>query len=393
MELDDLLREMVTRSASDLHLKAGRPPLMRIAGELLPTEYPPLEADELQRLVYRTMSEMLASRFEEERDVDYSYDLEGVARFRVNALHQKGFVGAVLRLIPIEVPTVDALGLPKVLKEMATKRQGMILVTGPTGSGKSTTLAAVIEHINQNEYRHIVTIEDPIEFIYTDKKATINQRELGNDTLSLDEALRRVLRQDPDVILMGEMRDQKTMEFGMHAAETGHLVLSTLHTIDAKQTLDRMLDAFPAVQATQIRLILSATLVGVVSQRLVKRADKKGRVAAIEVLVNAPHVQQLLAEGRTTELDKAMGQAGRYYGMQTFNQALARLLSGGVISEEEALATSTNPDNLKLVLRGIATGGEGVGQAGPGAEGKPEVSRPAARTKPASGPGLTMKRR
>ena len=363
MTIDELLKEMVKLNASDLHLKAGRPPLMRIAGELLPTNFPELSDKEVEQLVTSIMSETTAARFKEDLEADFSYHLTGVARFRVNAFLQKGLVGAALRLIPIQIPTFDQLGLPSVLKELPTRRQGMVLVTGPTGSGKSTTLAAMIEHINENQHRHVVTIEDPIEFIYTDKKSTINQRELGNDTKTLDEALRRVLRQDPDVILLGEMRDRRTMEFAMHASETGHLVLSTLHTIDAKQTVDRIIESFPSDQAAQIRAMLSLTLLAVICQRLVRRADGKERVASVEVLVNAPHVQQLLQEGRTTELDKAMAAAGQYYGMQTFNQSLADLVRKRVIAEAEALANCSNPDNLKLMLRGITTGAHGASQA------------------------------
>ena len=302
-------------------------------------------------------------------------------------------IGAVLRMIPIEIPTIDQLGLPAVLKDLVTQKQGLILVTGPTGSGKSTSLAAMIDHINDTRAIHLITIEDPVEFVYTDKRATINQRELGSDTLTLADALRGALRQDPDIILMGEMRDAETMEFGMHAAETGHLVFSTLHTNDAKQTVDRILDTFPPGKTGQIRMLLALTLSGVLSQRLVKRADGNGRVAALEILINSPNVQQLILEGKTKEIEKAMAKASDYYRMQTYNQALLKLVQDGVVTEKEALENTANPDELKLAFRGItkestsampafkpenikdeaeAPAADG---AAPAAEAKPKISR------------------
>lgn len=353
MTLDQILRELSERKGSDLHLKAGRPPLMRISGELLPSEYRPLTPDEIRDMLYGIMTERQIATLDESRAGDFSYEIEGLARFRVNIFFQKGMIGAVLRMIPIEIPTIDSLGLPSVLKDMVAQKQGLILVTGPTGSGKSTTLAAMINHVNDTRASHLITIEDPIEFVYTDKRSTINQRELGADTLTLQDALRHALRQDPDIILMGEMRDAETMEFGMHAAETGHLVFSTLHTNDAKQTVDRVLDTFSTEKAGQIRMLLALTLGGVISQRLVKRNDGNGRIAALEILVNSPNVQQLILEGKTREIEKAMAKASTYYRMQTFNQALLKHVQDGVINEKEALENSANPDELKLALRGI----------------------------------------
>jgi len=244
-------------------------------------------------------------------------------------------------------------GLSSVLKDIVNKKQGLILVTGPTGSGKSTTLASMVDHINNTRHVHILTIEDPTEFVYTDKLATINQRQLGSDTRTIREALRRALRQDPDVILMGELRDKETMNIAMEAAETGHLVMGTLHTNDAKQTIDRMLDAFPAEEQNQIRSMLALTIVAVISQRLLKRADGNGRVGVLEIMINSPKIADLIRDGKIRDIDKTMSHAGAYYRMQTFNQALAAFAKDNVITEEEAIANSTSPDDLKLLLRGI----------------------------------------
>jgi twitching motility protein PilT len=266
----------------------------------------------------------------------------------------------VARLIPLEIPTIDGLELPPVLKDIVKGRQGVVLVTGPTGSGKSTTLAAMIEEINSGQPRHVITIEDPIEFVYTDNVATITQRELGLDTFDAKEALKRALRQDPDVILMGEMRDTETMELAMTAAETGHLVMGTLHTNDARQSVDRIIDAFPHERLKQLRTLLSTTLVAVLSQRLLRRADGIGRIAAVEVLVASPRISKLIYEGNTLEIEHAISVSGRYYRMQTFNQCLAHLAASGVVTIEEALSASMSPGDLKLLLRGVLTGAEGL---------------------------------
>jgi twitching motility protein PilT len=295
-----------------------------------------------------------------EFEVDASYEIRDVARFRLNAFKERGQFGAAMRVIPLVTPTIDGLGLPAVVKDICQAPQGLVLVTGPTGSGKSTTLAAMISHINDTAPLHIVTIEDPIEFVYSDKQCTIRQRQLGNDVKSLAEALRRVLRQDPDVILMGEMRDPETIELAMHAAETGHLVFSTLHTNDAKQTIDRIINSFPAEAHGQVRAQMGLALQAVVSQRLVRRADGSGRVAAMEIMINSPQIRELIQEGKTTAIEKAMAASGDYYRMQTFNQSLAKMVMDRAITEAEASATSTNPNDLKLLIKGVSSGRVGA---------------------------------
>ena len=386
MNIEGLLTEMVNREASDCHLKVGRPPLFRIDGELLPTEFPTVDEASVLSELQRVMDPRVFKTFREDLDADFSYGIEGYGRYRFNAYHQRGDVGVVIRHIPETVPTIDAMGLPAVLKDLVQKPQGLVLVTGPTGSGKSTSLAAMIQEINHSRAVHIMTVEDPIEFVYTDERACINQRQLGTDTPSLKEALRRVLRQDPDVILMGEMRDKETIEMALHAAETGHLVFSTLHTNDAKQSVDRIIDSFPQDAHKQLFKILSLSLVAVVSQRLCKKADGHGRVAAMEIMINSPQVQQLLAEGRTLDIEKAISTSGDYYRMQTFNQALATLVTQRSITAEEALARSTNADDLRLMLRGVRASGadtgrkEALGQAPAKARdvAAPEAAEPAA---------------
>jgi twitching motility protein PilT len=356
MQLDDLFREMLERDSSDLHLKAGRPPLMRIHGELLVTSHPELSDDDVRRMVYAVLNEHDKGRFEKELELDAAHTFEDRARFRINVFLERGHIGAVMRLIPLKIPTVDELGLPEVLKDLALRRQGLILFTGPTGCGKSTSMAAMIHHINENQRRHVVTIEDPVEFVQRDHLAKIDQRQLGADTLSLQEALRHVLRQDPDVILIGEMRDADTMETAMRAAETGHLVFSTLHTNDAKQTVDRILESFEGNQQNQIRSLLSLTLLAVLSQRLIPRADGKGRVAALEIMVNSPNISQILAKAQTHMLDEAIAKSGTYWHMQSFNQALCILVKQGKIKPAVALENSTNPGDLRLALRGVGIG-------------------------------------
>ena len=352
-DIDAVLRDLVERRGSDLHLKIGRPPLMRISSDLIPSEYPPVDEPDMDAILKKVLGEEGYSRLRQEFECDTSYEIAGVARFRVNAFKGMGRFGAALRVIPLTTPTIDGLGLPAVLKDICQAPQGMVLVTGPTGSGKSTTLAGMIDHMNETQPLHVLTIEDPVEFVYTDKMCTIRQRQLGNDVRSLNEALRRVLRQDPDVILVGEMRDPETIELAMHAAETGHLVFSTLHTNDAKQTLDRIVDTFPSDAHGQIRSQLALTLQAVISQRLVKRADGTGRVAAMEVMINSPNIRDLIAEGKTASIDKAIQQSSDYYRMQTFNQSLVKLVNEKVITTEEALSSSTNPGDLRLMLKGI----------------------------------------
>jgi len=356
IDIDAILKELVGRRGSDLHLKVGRPPLMRISSDLLPSEFPPLTEQDMQAVLQKLVGAAGWTRLQAEFEVDASYEIGDVARFRLNAFKERGQFGAALRVIPLMTPTLDGLGMPAVLKDICQAPQGLVLVTGPTGSGKSTTLAAMITHINDTAPLHIVTIEDPIEFVYSDKMCTIRQRQLGNDVKSLSEALRRVLRQDPDVILMGEMRDPETIELAMHAAETGHLVFSTLHTNDAKQTIDRIITTFPGDAHGQVRAQLALALQAVVSQRLVRRADGSGRVAAMEIMINSPQIRELIQEGKTSAIEKAMAASGDYYRMQTFNQSLAKLVQDRTVTEAEAMATSTNPNDLKLLLKGVSSG-------------------------------------
>ncbi len=361
MDIDAVLRELERQNGSDLHLKVGRPPLFRVRGELLPTEMPSLQEEDLKAALYKMMSPRLIKEFEETMEADFSYSVAGLARFRVNVFVQRGQIGSVMRLIPLEVPTVESLGLPPVLNKIADAENGLVLVTGPTGSGKSTTLAAMIQHINLSRPVHVMTVEDPIEFVYTDEMATINQRELGLDTGALGNALRAVLRQDPDIILMGEMRDPDTIRFGITAAETGHLVFATLHTNDATQTLDRILDTMPPEARDMVRSQLSIILVGIICQRLPRRADGSGRIAAQEILYNSPNISQLIAENKTRLILRAIAE-GSYYGMQSFNQALHKLVQQGFITQDEALSHSDSPEDLTLMFRGI-TKGTGASEA------------------------------
>lgn len=363
-KIHSLLRMLVEKKASDLYLKVARPPLFRISGTLLPSDLPVLSLDETERLVYLLMNQDQRKRFEMDLDLDFSYSLPGVARFRINAFKQRGAVGSVIRVVPYEIPTVDMLGLPPVLKTLAEKPQGLILVTGPTGCGKSTTLAAMIGLINYTRNCHIITIEDPIEFLHRDNKATIDQRELEVDTKSFKEALRRALRQDPDVILIGEMRDIDTISTAVTAAETGHLVFSTLHTNDATQTIDRIIDIFPPSQQQQIRIQLSLTLACVISQRLLKRVDGRGRIAAVEVMANSPLIKDLIEKGNTGGIRRTIESSTTYWQMQSLNQAIARLVNGGVVSLEEGLSATPNPDDLRLSLKGTHGGGIVFGDTG-----------------------------
>ena len=375
MDLDQLLIELGQNQGSDLHIKTGRPPLFRIAGDLIPqTSYPEVSAEDMKNTMLRLMGPERMRVFTQEMEADFSYEIPNFARFRVNAFIQRGMIGAVMRLVPLEVPTIEKMGLPDVLKDLCEHPNGLCIVTGPTGSGKSTTLAAMIQYINQKFQNHIITIEDPIEFVYTDELSLINQRELGLDTHELHRALRAALRQDPDVILMGEMRDAETIHFAITAAETGHLVFSTLHTNDAKLSLDRILDTFEGPEANQVRMQLGLVLRGVISQRLVKRADGQGRVAAIEIMLNTSYIKQLIEEGSTRDLEKAIME-GHHHKMQTFNQALYELWSKGTVTENEAMASSSTPEDLQLMFRGIKRGTSADEVMQPTSTAKPVASR------------------
>ena len=310
-----------------------------------------MELEDVQKYIFALVNPAQKARLESDRELDFSFQVRGMARFRGNAFYQKGFLGAVFRLIPMVVPTLEQLGLAEIMKELVTKNQGLLLVTGPTGSGKSTTLAALLDYVNATRPIHIITLEDPIEFVYEDKQAIINQREIGADTLTFAQGLRRALRQDPDIILIGELRDAETIVTAMNAAETGHLVLGTLHTNDAKQAIDRIVDTFPPESHHQILMQLAKCQVGVVAQRLIKRADGQGQVAIQEVMINTPTIQKLIEDGRVAAIGKAIEDSQSFYKMQSFNQALLILLRNRMVQVDEALAYSNNPNDLRIQLQ------------------------------------------
>lgn len=352
MNIDDLLKLLISKKGSDLHLKVGLKPVLRMKGELEAQGHlPEITAADMKNVVDKILVEQQKSIFEKNKEVDTSYELGGIARFRGNIFLQKGNLGAVFRMIPTKIPTIDQMGFPEALKDFTKKHQGLILVTGPTGSGKSTTLAAMIDHINKTQKSHIVTIEDPLEFVHRDQMSIINQREIGFDTLSFSNALRAALRQDPDVILVGEMRDAETIRIAMTSAETGHLVFSTLHTIDAKQTVDRIISTFDPEEQHQVRMQLANVLYAAISQKLISKADQSGRVAVMEIMINSPMIKKLIEENKSGAIQKAMEESTSFYGMQTFNQHLFRLVQGKAITEKEALANSPSPHDLKIKLQ------------------------------------------
>ncbi len=357
MELNEILAIGVKAKGSDIHLKAGVPPIVRIDGQLraIPNAER-LSADAVRGMALSIMNERQRKIFEETFEVDLSYGVPGLGRFRVNAFSQRGTVCMVLRAIPIAIPTMESLNLPLVLKKLAMEQRGLILVTGTTGSGKSTTLASMIDYINENRTCNIITIEDPVEYLHKDKKSLISQREVGFDTLTFARALTSALRQDPDVILVGEMRDHETIETALTAAETGHLVLSTLHTLDAAETINRVISVFPPFHQRQVRMQLSSVLKGVVSQRLVPRCDSKGRVPAVEVMIGTARVKDCIDDDmKTKQITDVIAQGFTTYGMQTFDQSLMQLLTKKLISYEEALTQSTNPDDFALKVSGISS--------------------------------------
>lgn len=355
IKLEDLLIEMVERGSSDLFLKAGSPPNLRVDGIIMPMDYGDLTKADTENFAQSIMNETQWRSFNELPEMDLAIGVSGLGRFRVNCFRQRGSIGMVLRHISNPEFSFKDLNLPLPVKEMAEKLRGLTLVTGMTGAGKSTTLAAMINHINETRKCHIVTIEDPIEFLHQDKMSIINQREVGFDTMNFRDALRHILRQSPDVILIGEMRDLETIQTGVSAAETGHLVFSTLHTTDAVQTIERVISYFPAYLHNQIRMELSLCLNGIICQRLLPNKTGSGRVPALEILVNTPMIKKLLLEGRTTELGEHITQ-GEYYGMQSFNQCLIKLLRANLISYEVAQAYATSPEELKLAVEGLGTG-------------------------------------
>lgn len=350
-----MLNVAIQGGASDVHLKAGLPPLFRIRGGLVPARgVKALSPAGLAALVEKMTNAEQWAALQRDRDIDFAFAVPQLGRFRCNAFYQRGRLGLVLRVIAGEIRAIADLDLPVILEDIALQKRGLVLVTGATGSGKSTTLAAMINHINATRASHIVTIEDPIEFVFRDRRSVINQREIGEDATSFARALRAAMRQDPDVILVGEMRDQETISTALTAAETGHLVMSTLHTVDASETIDRIINIFPPHQHSQVRTSLATNLHAVLSQRLVKREHNRGRVAAVEIMLATARIRELLADAsRFHELREAIAQGQRTYGMQTFDQALMGLLNKNIISRDEALEHCTNRDDFLLRLAGV----------------------------------------
>ncbi len=352
--LAELLQKVLHSGGSDLHLTVASPPQIRVDGQLRPLEMPPLTAADTKRLAYSVLNDAQKHSFEEKWEIDFSFGIKDLCRFRGNVFTQKGGVGAVFRVIPFEIKSFEALGLPPVIEKLCDKPRGLILVTGPTGSGKSTTLAAMIDKINRQRHEHILTIEDPIEFLHNHKNCIVNQREVGSDTHSFAEALRVALREDPDVVLIGEMRDLETVESALRIAETGHLTLATLHTNSAAATINRIVDVFPPNQQPQIRAQLSMVLEGIMCQSLIPRMGGSGRAMAMEILIPNSAVRNLIREDKVHQIYSAMQTGQEKYGMQTFNQSLAQLVLSKQISQEDAINKSSNVDELQdLINRGV----------------------------------------
>jgi twitching motility protein PilT len=400
MALNDLLKMTFEKKASDLHLKVGVPPILRIDGRLMPVENEKrLMSEDTVSMANSIMNPAQKARFNEKNELDMAYAVPGLGRFRVNVFKQRGSVGMVFRMVPAKILNFEELVLPPVLMKVAQEQRGLILVTGTTGSGKSTTLAAMIDYINTSRTSNIVTIEDPIEFLHRDKKSIVNQREIGSDTQTFGDALRSALRQDPDVILVGEMRDFETISTALTAAETGHLVLSTLHTVDTTETINRIITVFPPYQQKQVRMQLASVIKGIVSQRLVARADGRGRVPAVEIMLGTLSVREsIIDEQKTRNIPGIIAAGMVHYGMQTFDQSLLGHYKKGLITYEEALMTASNPDDFALKVKGIQstsdlamepeesrkTGGSMVkGTIGGGKPASPAPARPAPKEKEA----------
>jgi twitching motility protein PilT len=357
MHVNDLLKVAVERGASDLHLKAGSYPMMRVRGELTPiSQDKRLDHDDMMAMLAAVLPTALREKFKDSHEVDLAYSVAGLGRFRCNAFQQRGTIGMTLRVIPVRVQNLQELYLPPVLRKIAQEERGLVLVTGTTGSGKSTTLASMIDEINANRTVNVMTIEDPIEYLHRDKRSIICQREVGTDTSSFAQALRSALRQDPDVILVGEMRDFETIETALHAAETGHFVFSTLHTVDATETINRIVSVFSPHQQQQVRQQLASVLKAVISQRLIPKADGKGRVPAVEVMVVTPFIKECIIDHeKTKQIPAAIAQGTSQYGMQTFDQSIFWLYEQGLVEKEEALRWATSPDEFKLRLQGVTS--------------------------------------
>ncbi len=353
MDMGYLMRALAKYNASDLHLKVGRPPLFRVNGKLVAAKMPELRPEGLAQIIFPVMAERHRQELERSRQVDFSFRINDLGRFRCNVFYQRDSLAAAIRMIPLTVPQFDSLGLPPVLKELCEKPRGLVLVTGATGTGKSTTLAAMIQHMNETTSGHILCIEDPIEFIFKDRKSTITQRELGTDTLDLKAALRAGLRQDPDVLMIGELRDYETIQLAMTAAETGHLVFGTIHTNDSVGTIQRIVDVFPPESKNQARIQLASTLLAIVSQQLVLRSDGAGRMPACEVMIKSPVIEAAIMAGELSRIPELIDSSRDYYRMQSMNQALEVLVREGKITAEEALKSSARQDDLKLKLSGL----------------------------------------
>ncbi|GFE57055.1 type IV pilus twitching motility protein PilT [Geobacter sp. AOG1] len=357
MELNEILTIAVKARGSDVHIKSGLPPIVRIDGKLRPIPNAPrLSPDMVADMAHGIMNEKQRKQFEDNYETDLAYGVPGLGRFRVSVYSQRGSVAMVFRSIPFGIPSIDSLNLPPALKKLAMEERGLILVTGTTGSGKSTTLASMVDYINDNRTCNVITVEDPVEYLHKDKKSIVSQREVGFDTASFGNALRSALRQDPDVILVGEMRDLETIETALTASETGHLVMSTLHTLDAAETVNRIISVFPPFQQRQVRMQLSGVIKGVVSQRLVPRADGKGRVPAVEVMIGTARIRECIDDKeKTKQIPEAIAQGFVSYGMQSFDQSLMQLYSNKLITYEEALRQSSNPDDFALKVSGISS--------------------------------------
>ncbi len=351
LSINNLLRYIVDKNATDLHLTAGLPPQIRINGELKLTDFEKLTSPAIEGLVFAVLSERQINKFQQEKELDTSYGIPGVGRFRINLYYQRSSIAAAFRFIPYEIPDMQSLGIPESLKELIERPSGLFLVSGPTGAGKSTTLASMIDHLNKTQKKHIITIEDPIEYLHSHNKSTINQRELGTDTLSFQEALRHVFRQDPDVILVGEMRDLETIHTALTLAETGHLIFATLHTTDAVHSISRIVDIFPPIQQQQIRVQLSMVLIGVMVQQLIPRKDNKGRVLALEIMQVIPSIRNLIRENNLPQIYPVI-QMGAKYGMIALNRYLAGLYKKNIITIEEAKKHSNNISELVSFISG-----------------------------------------